>query len=65
LHVIFGGRDEMAPAAATQRFIEKARGAQCTGELLPDADHGVAKLDPRQALLRYQVWLRAQLAAHP
>jgi hypothetical protein len=55
----------MAPAAATQRFIEKARGAQCTGELLPDADHGVAKLDPRQALLRYQVWLRAQLAAHP
>ena len=23
-----------------------------------------AKLDPRQALLRYQAWLRAQLGAH-
>jgi len=64
LHVIFGGRDEMAPAAATLQFIEKARGAPCTGELLPDADHGVAKLDPRQALLRYHAWLRAQLGAH-
>ena len=64
-HVIFGGRDEMAPAAATRQFIESARGAQCTGELLPDADHGVAKLDPPQVLLRYQAWLRAQLGAHP
>jgi len=48
----------------TKQFIDRARGAPCTGELLPDADHGVAKLDPRQALLRYQAWVRAQLGAH-
>ena len=63
LHVIFGGRDEMAPAAGTKRFIEMARGAPCTGELLPDADHGVAKLDPPRVLMRYQLWLRSQLNA--
>jgi pimeloyl-ACP methyl ester carboxylesterase len=64
LHVIFGGRDEMAPAATTMRFMEMAHAAPCTGELLPDADHGVAKLDPPQVMLRYQAWLRAQLGAH-
>ena len=63
LHVIAGARDELAPVDGTRRFIENARGAPCTGEILPDADHGVAKLDPPLAMLRYQRWLRAQLGA--
>lgn len=61
LHVIFGGRDEIAPPDATRRFIDNAQDPKCTGELLPDADHGVAKLDPPLAMLRYQAWLRGQL----
>src|SRR6186713_2562723 len=42
LHVIAGLRDELAPAAATRRFIESAQGAPCTGEIIPDGDHGIA-----------------------
>jgi hypothetical protein len=59
LHVISGVRDEIAPAAAARRFIETATGAACTGEFLPEGDHGVAKLDPPLAMLRYQAWLRS------
>ncbi len=62
LHVIFGARDELAPAGPITRFIERATGARCSGELLPEGDHGVAKLDPPVALLRYQAWLHSQLA---
>jgi len=63
LHVIAGVRDEMAPPDGARRFIEGARGAACTGEFLPEADHGVAKLDPPIAMLRYQAWLRSGLSA--
>ena len=63
LHVIAGMRDEIAPAAGARRFIENAAGAACTGEFLPEGDHGVAKLDPPLAMLRYQAWLRAALSA--
>jgi pimeloyl-ACP methyl ester carboxylesterase len=63
LHVISGMRDEIAPPAAARRFIESAQGATCTGEFLPEADHGVAKLDPPLAMLRYQAWLRSALSA--
>jgi len=62
LHVIAGLRDELAPAAATRRFIESAQGAPCTGEIIPDGDHGIAKLDSPLAMLRYRDWLRAALA---
>ena len=63
LHVIAGVRDEIAPAAGARRFIESARGAVCTGEFLPEGDHGVAKLDPPLAMLRYLAWLRSALDA--
>jgi alpha-beta hydrolase superfamily lysophospholipase len=63
LHVIAGMRDEIAPPAGARKFIENARGAACTGEFLPEGDHGTAKLDPPLAMLRYQAWLRAALSA--
>jgi pimeloyl-ACP methyl ester carboxylesterase len=62
MHVIFGARDELAPAEGTRRFVESCQGARCTGEMLPDGDHGVAKLDPPLVMLRYQSWLRGWLA---
>jgi pimeloyl-ACP methyl ester carboxylesterase len=62
MHVVFGLRDELAPAAGTRRFIEAAQGAPCTGEIVPEGDHGIAKLDSEFALVRYRDWLRAQLA---
>jgi pimeloyl-ACP methyl ester carboxylesterase len=62
MHVIFGGRDELAPAEATKRLIDRARGAPCTGDLLPEADHGVSKLDSALSQHRYAHWLRAQFA---
>jgi hypothetical protein len=63
MHVIFGGKDEMAPAGATKRFIEVMQGAPCTGEMLPEADHGIAKLDSQLSRARYSHWLHGQLAA--
>jgi hypothetical protein len=42
-------------------LIETAHGAPCTGEILTEADHGLAKLDSPLALRRYIDWLRAQL----
>jgi pimeloyl-ACP methyl ester carboxylesterase len=65
LHVIFGARDEMAPAETTRRFIELARGAPCTGELLVEGDHSLAKLDWEAGLERYREWLRVQRGAPP
>ena len=62
LHIIFGAADEMAPADATRQFIERAVGSPCTGEILPEEDHGVAKLMSPLALVRYQRWLQPQLA---
>ena len=63
LHVICGARDEVAPAQAVRRFIGASRGARCTGELVAEGDHGVAKLRPPVVVSRYQYWLRAQLDA--
>ena len=63
LHVIFGARDEIAPQAAVRRFIETAHGAPCTGQLVLEADHSIAKLDWAFALERYREWLGRQVAA--
>jgi pimeloyl-ACP methyl ester carboxylesterase len=65
MHVIFGLRDELAPAAGTRRFIAAAQGARCSGEIVPAGDHGIAKLDSPLALMRYRGWLQAHLAAMP
>jgi alpha-beta hydrolase superfamily lysophospholipase len=59
LHVIAGVGDKIAPARAARRLIETAHGAECTGEFLTEGDHGIAKLDPPLAMLRYQAWLDA------
>jgi pimeloyl-ACP methyl ester carboxylesterase len=63
LHVIFGGRDEMVPAEATRNFLQATSGAKCTGQLVVEADHSIAKLDWDFALARYQEWVRAQIDA--
>jgi pimeloyl-ACP methyl ester carboxylesterase len=62
MHVIFGGADQLAPADATRHLIERAHG-RCTGELLPDEDHGIAKLASPLAFARYLRWLQPQLSA--
>jgi len=62
MHVVFAGRDALAPPEGIRQLIEAAQGAPCTGELLTEADHGLAKLDSPLALRRYIDWLRARLA---
>ena len=63
LHVIFGGRDEVAPPEATRQFIERANGAPATGQLFPDADHSIAKLEWEYAPGQYLEWARRQVGA--
>ena len=63
MHVIFGGRDELAPAEGIRHFIQRSHGAPCTGQLVPDADHGIAKLEWDSAPAWYVQWARGQLAA--
>jgi pimeloyl-ACP methyl ester carboxylesterase len=61
-HVIAGLRDPVAPIDATRGFVELAHGASCTGEIIPDGDHGVAKLRPPAVVSRYEAWIRQRLA---
>ena len=61
LHIITGMRDEIAPAAAVRRFMDSVHGARCTGEILTEADHRLAKLEGPVAARRYEDWLRARL----
>ena len=59
LHVIVGGRDDIAPADPVRRFLKATTGARCTAEFFADADHGLAKLAIPAARRRFEVWLAA------
>ena len=58
LHVLIGGKDDVAPAEPIKRFLQSTSGAACTAEFFPEGDHGVAKLAGEGVRLRFENWLR-------
>ena len=60
LHVVYSGRDEMAPAQPLRQFFARATGATCSAMFYPEGDHRVAKLDPAPVRAHFLQWLALQ-----
>jgi pimeloyl-ACP methyl ester carboxylesterase len=63
LHVIFGGKDEMAAPAPLQQFLRATVGASCTADYFAELDHGIAKLQLPTVRERLERWLAEALGA--
>ncbi len=61
LHVIFGGKDDVAPPALVEQFLSTATGARCTSDYVAEGDHGIAKLSPAAVADRFERWLACAL----
>lgn len=64
LHVVFGGKDGVAPAGQVQRFVRATTGARCTADYFANLDHGISKLQVPAVRERVERWLEPAIAGY-